>query len=430
MNCNPTKKFAFYPGALRLIIAGSLIFIMLGAAAAQKSNLGKRVSGGGDAPKEESGGEKSSGSPSTSKSRKSRGAKPSGLRVTFVTDAPGTQVFINGNLLGMAGSDATLTKYLNRGYYVATTKQNGQVSQPRTIQVIPGSTSFNLSSNPNAAPPVRSVSTASAEEIVKRYLDPKQTDSVTTAEWQRLLNVSREGLAREPDNVQFKAQQLFAEGQLAFMRKDYTTARTAFNASALAQPDSALAFYGLGNAYLATNQPSEAVRAYQRALELNPEMAIAHKGMGDALTKMGKNKDALQSYERAREQGYSSTSTSLNTARNLMERKKWAEALRELEALSKSTPSADVFINMGECYEELKKPLSAAQAYRKATEIAPQSPLAHYKYGEIMYELREYAAAAEALERALTLDASGTTFKREKAREMADNAAEKVLKMK
>jgi tetratricopeptide (TPR) repeat protein len=182
----------------------------------------------------------------------------------------------------------------------------------------------------------------------------------------------------------------------------------------------------LGNAYLAINQLNESLQAYQRAVELSGGMAMAYKGIGDVLQRQGRSKEAVKYYSQARLMGYVSNRVGLSTAQNLMKLKRWSEALRELQEISKKEPTADVFIYIGDCYVELDQPLSAAPAYRKAMELNQKSALAHAKYGEVMYNSREYAAAVEAFERALALDPSGQNINRVRLRKLANQAAGKV----
>jgi Tfp pilus assembly protein PilF len=70
--------------------------------------------------------------------------------------------------------------------------------------------------------------------------------------------------------------------------------------------------------------------------------------------------------------------------------------------------------------------LSASKAYLKATELDPKSAIAHYRYAEVMYKLREWATAMESYERALALDTTGATVNRKQARERANEAAKKL----
>jgi tetratricopeptide (TPR) repeat protein len=294
--------------------------------------------------------------------------------------------------------------------------------------VRPGSTTFvfNLS-GPTASPVGSAVASATtAADVFRRFLDPKHTDTVTVAEWQLAQAETAAAFAANPLDPQTEAQALYARGQLAFLRRDYARAIVDFNTAALKLPSSALAYYGLGNAYLGNNQPAEAARAFQQAAALSPQLAIAYKGWGDVLARQNKNRDALRYYERARVLGYTSTATRQVAARILLKERRWSQALKELLEVSKTSPSAEVFVGIGDAYFGLGQPLSAAPAYRPALELDPKSAVAHYKYGELAYAQREYAAAVESLERALALDPAGALVDRGRARDMIGKAAAKV----
>lgn len=356
---------------------------------------------------------------------------PALLETTFVTGVAGSDIFVHtpgGKLqpLGKTGADGKLRTRMPRGVYNVTASHAGYNAQRQQISVQPNSTNFILNLSGQTLPGML----PTAAEVLKRFSDPKQTDRVTIAEWQAAQQQTAHAFAANPGDAQVRAQSLFAQGQLAYMRRDYAGALVAFNNSALALPTSALAYYGLGNAYFATNQLNESLRAYQRAIELDGQLAMAYRGVGDVLTRQGKSKDALTYYERAKTLGYFSASASLSTGRNLMRQGRWAEAVRELSDLSKVQPSAEVFVALGDCYMQLKQPLSAAPAYRRAIELDSNSAHAHARYGELMYGSREYAGAAEALERALALDQAGTVINRARTRKMADDAASKARRVK
>ena len=132
----------------------------------------------------------------------------------------------------------------------------------------------------------------------------------------------------------------------------------------------------------------------------------------------------------ARVLGYTSTATSQVAARILLKERRWSQALKELLEVSKVAPSAEVFVGIGDAYVGLGQPLSAAPAYRRATELDPKSAMAHYKFGELAYAQREYASAVESLERALALDPAGALIDRARARELAAKAASKARALK
>jgi tetratricopeptide (TPR) repeat protein len=385
-------------------------------------------------------------------------APPPPLDVTFTTDIPQSEILLSlpgmrTQKLGTTDAEGKLTVKLPRGMHNVFASHVGHQIQKQMIEVRPNNTnfSFNITSGggqvksseqakPQAEPsPARTEEAAKtqppatnngAEDVLKRYLDPTQTDSLTASDWTSLQTQTSAALEKEPDNSELKARALLAQGQLAYLRSDYANALVAFNKASLAEPESVVIRYSLGNAYLVTNQPAEAFKAYQRAAELDRTLALAYKGMGDALNKQGRSKEALSYYEKARSLGQSSTSTAFNSVNVLLKRKRWAEALKELTEISKTEQTADTYINIGDCYNGLKQPISAAQAYHKAMDIDPKSALAAYRYGSTMFEVREYASAMEALERSLALDVTGAIINRSRARDMANKAAKKLRKMK
>src|SRR6185295_3078766 len=118
------------------------------------------------------------------------------------------------------------------------------------------------------------------------------------------------------------------------------------------------------------------------------------------LTKLGKTDEANESYERAREQGYSSPEVNKSIALNLIDDKEWKRAIAELTAIENSDSSSELQLYLGECYENLKRPVSAYRAYAAAIRIDPNSSVAFSKLGTLLYAHNEFLEAKEAFERA------------------------------
>jgi tetratricopeptide (TPR) repeat protein len=375
---------------------------------------------------------------------------PAPIEVTFKSDPPGAEIFLNrGGVmesLGKTDAEGKLVYRLPRGRHLVTASRTGARIVRQQIDVKPGTTDFTFDLNLPAAPETDKVAQAEPvatdtsaeidkpapptivpEEVIKRFLDAQDPNAVTLEEWKQTQELSRQAADREPGHKQLAARAHFTEGQVAYVGGDFATALVLFNKSVLASPDYVPAQISLGNAYLATKQPVEAFRAYQRAAELDQKLAIAYVGMGNALSKQGRTREAASYYERAKSFGQSlPTSTNLAAARDLKRRKRWAQAVKEFEDVVKVEPSADVFVEIGDCYEQMEQPLSAARAYQKATELDPKAALAHFKYAELMFKLNEFGPALEAYESALALDTTGDSIDRSRARDRANEAARKL----
>jgi tetratricopeptide (TPR) repeat protein len=365
-----------------------------------------------------------------------RGA-PATLPVTLFAGAPGVHVYLehtdgSAQKLGTTREDGTLAVKLLRGTYNLLVARPDSRAVRRQIEVSPGRTIFSLdpargeaSAQPASAAPAAKPA-VTAEDVFKRFLDPRQTEGVTPDDWRAALEETAEAYTHNAEDPQTAAQAHFAYGQVAYLSGDYQTALNSFNNAALAVPNSALAFYGLGNAYLAGRRGAEAARAYQQALKIRPNMALALKGMGDALYSQGKSKESIDYYARALALGYDSPSLKLAMARSLNRERRWAEALDLAAGLSKSNPSAEVLLTLGDAYAGLRQNREAYGAYRQAAEADSRSAVALYKLGDVSFQLRDYAAAREALEKALALDPEGKSIDAARARDLLGKSAAKL----
>ncbi|HWS86703.1 MAG TPA: tetratricopeptide repeat protein [Pyrinomonadaceae bacterium] len=385
-----------------------------------------------------------------------RGTRPAAtLDVTIKTDIPQSDIFLSRGGTGMqplgkTDDEGKLTVQLPPGKHEIIASRQGARILRQQIKVGRDSTSFSFDLALPKPPPKEEEQTATAappaeevkppeepakppldfDEVVARFTGGKG-DPPTADEWKEAHAQKAAAFEKEPDNKRLEAQALLAEGQTAYLRDDYPTALVSFKKAALANPDYAAAQYALGNAYLATNQPGEAYNAYNRAVTLDKEMAPAYKGAGDALTKLGRSKEATSYFDRAKGLGQTlPTDTSLAKGRQLKNRKRWAEAVEEFKDVAARAPSAEVFIDIGDCYVGLEQSFSAANAYKEAIKLDAKNALAHFKLAEVMFGEREWSAAMESYERALAIDTTGNVFNRAKARERADEAAKKIAQKK
>ena len=75
-------------------------------------------------------------------------------------------------------------------------------------------------------------------------------------------------------------QALLHAAEEALNRKDFPAAVTALKSVVARQPDLVPAWFNLGYAYSGLHQDDEAVKAYQKALELKPDLFEARLNLG------------------------------------------------------------------------------------------------------------------------------------------------------
>ncbi|MBA3714784.1 MAG: tetratricopeptide repeat protein [Pyrinomonadaceae bacterium] len=399
------------------------------------------------------------------------------VEFTFAGNTPGVDIFINRRKIGTTDNEGKLVVKLRSGLHRASMIRAGYFTQTRQVQVQPEQNTFNfrlLPSNTsilqknqvadtraeNARPAVERAVTqnsslvnatlrsegaptandaaASANaataftaetaisEVMNRFFDPQQTNSVMSHDWQRVVTETKAQLALNPDSEEAKARQFFAAGQLSFLQRNHADALIAFRNAAQAMPKSVLGHYGIGNVYLATSQFSEALEAYKRALQIDPKFAMAYRGVGDVLNNLGDPKQAMQNYQRARDLKYFSPSMAMSMGRIMADRKEWAAALDYLGMIPPEQQHADALLLMGDVYARLKKPDNALDAYTRATKLNDRLAVGFYKLGESQFRRGQYVQAVESLERALVLDAYTNSLDRARVRKTINEAQRKA----
>lgn len=366
------------------------------------------------------------------------------LSVTFKTNQPRVEVWLNDKNIGLTNANLQLIKQLAPGEYRVMAKTKNQIIFPmKRIVVSAGQTAFELfaenAAGPNNQPKTRPAQpekksdlqiaqevSARISEILANYANPGKTDTVTQDDWELVFQTAQLGQLQGYTAVQIEAQRWFASGQIELAKNALPNAFTAFNKASEYMPNSALPFYALGNTYLASRQPADALKSYRRALQFDSKMAMIYRGLGDAQRLLGKEKEAVGSYKTALQLGYQTPETRYWLGAMLLETKQTEAAIRQLEEVAKETPKAEIFISIGDAYEKLKRDVSAIENYNKAINVDSTSAVAHYKLGSVYLEQREFSKAKTAFEKAIELDAGGKNINRAEAQKKLREATLKL----
>jgi superkiller protein 3 len=157
------------------------------------------------------------------------------------------------------------------------------------------------------------------------------------------------------------------------------------------------------------NYPA-AVKAYQRGLEVAPDDVELLNAMGFALFQQGKSDEAVVALEKALAVDPKHWKAHNNMALasiDLGELELAEVHYRESLAIE---PQAAIYNDLGFVLERQGLPEDAAEAYRKALELDPESASAHYNLGASLARDGEYAEAEGHLRAALATNPNTQTY--------------------
>jgi tetratricopeptide (TPR) repeat protein len=141
-------------------------------------------------------------------------------------------------------------------------------------------------------------------------------------------------------------------------------------------------FWRAGNEHLRANDLVAAVRAYEKALELNPDNAKAHNNLGNVLRRQGKPDEALTHFSRAVAIDPDYADGHNNLGLMLAGHGRLEEAVRHYERALEVEPNyADAHDNLGIALSRLEKFEEAVAHFSEALRIAPEHVSAHNNLG-------------------------------------------------
>jgi predicted O-linked N-acetylglucosamine transferase (SPINDLY family) len=185
----------------------------------------------------------------------------------------------------------------------------------------------------------------------------------------------------------------------------YDEALRCYDRAVQIKPNYAEAHYNRGLTLYELERFDDAVASYDKALELLPDYAAAYNNRGVALRKLERLEEAVLSHERAivLKPDYAAAYNNRGVA--LHELNRFDEALACFTRAVELRPDyAEAYCNRGHTYRALNLHDVALESYQRALLIRPDAVEDHYARGGILHELKRFDEALECYEQALETD--------------------------
>jgi Flp pilus assembly protein TadD len=169
-------------------------------------------------------------------------------------------------------------------------------------------------------------------------------------------------------------------------------------------PKNALYLYWLARLDYDAQQYNAAIAGLQKVIELDPQMMRAYDNLGLCYDYLGKYDEAIKSYNRAvelnRQQSQPSPWPHVNMAISLMAVNRLTEGENHLrEALRYDGQLPQAHYQLGQVLEKQGRYIEAVKALNQAVALDPTYPDPHYTLGRIHQRQGKSEEAKEAMER-------------------------------
>jgi tetratricopeptide (TPR) repeat protein len=175
-------------------------------------------------------------------------------------------------------------------------------------------------------------------------------------------------------------------------------------AAAAMEPTSVQYLADVGQVQLMTGQERDAIRTYQRCLEIDPGFVPARLNLGILLLRADRIEDAGDFFQKAVDSDPELVEAQHGLGLVRQRQNRLAEAVKAIEqAASRAPQDAEICANLGGVLREAGELERAIAYFQKAIKLTPERPSLHTKLGEILHEVHGAQAALPHYDEALRL---------------------------
>ena len=185
----------------------------------------------------------------------------------------------------------------------------------------------------------------------------------------------------------------------------YRDEHTLWTYNLAANPNSWLAYDGLGVEQDKAGRLDKAIEDYHRSIAINPNYAVTHVNLGTALAQSGQSEEAIGEFEASLAINPNSAVAHLKLGEALFSAGRTDDAIREEQRSLEIEPTSALAHNdLGLALVQKGQVDDAIGEYQKAVELDPKFPLVRNNLGVALFQRGEATQAAEEYQKALELD--------------------------
>lgn len=197
---------------------------------------------------------------------------------------------------------------------------------------------------------------------------------------------------------------LLSDGLRAHRSGVLARAEALYRQALLINPKHADALHLLGVVLLQRGQAAEAIAPLTAAIDQAPRVADFWHSRASAQRALGEFKAAAHDFRRALSIKPDYEAAQIGLGQTLAELAQYQEAVALLREVASRHPTAAAQIALGVAHLGAGATSAAVRALRKAIQLAPDQPDAHYHLGNALRQDGKYEEAARSYRRAIELD--------------------------
>jgi tetratricopeptide (TPR) repeat protein/predicted Ser/Thr protein kinase len=235
----------------------------------------------------------------------------------------------------------------------------------------------------------------------------------------------------------YDANGFYQQGQTLVELKRYEEALKAYQKAIEIKPDYIEAWTEKAKTLSQLKRDREALATYEQAIQVNPEYLAAWIGRGTVLDNLQRDKEALDSFDKAIQIRSNYPEAWHGRGKVLLQLQRYEEAIAAYDKLIKfNSNDRDAWYNRGWLLHKLSRYEEAIASYDRAIQLKPELAAAWYNRGNSLTNLQRDREAIESYQKAVQFqpnywqawDSLGNIFLKLQQDEEAVNSFDRVIK--